>query len=64
MDINLQITADTAVVAAADLGITPTIKVGHPHSSNLTSTTTTRNSITTLVVIIRSKGRRETMITP
>ena len=63
MDINLQITVDTAVVAAA-LGITPTSKVGHPSSSNLTSTTAIHNSITTVVVIICNKVRRETTVTP
>ena len=64
MDINLQITVDTAVVAAAALGITPTSKVGHPSSSNLTSTTAIHNSITTVVVIICNKVRRETTVTP
>ena len=64
MDINLQITVDTAVVAAAALGITPTSKVGHPRSSNLTSTTAIHNSITMVVVIICNKVRRETTVTP
>ena len=64
MDINLQITVDTAVVAAAALGITPTSKVGHPSSSNLTSTTAIRNSIITVVVIMRNKVLRETMVMP
>ena len=65
MDINLRITVDIAVVvAAAALGITLTSKVGHPRSSNLTSTTAIRNSIITVVVIMRNKVLRETMVTP
>ena len=64
MDINLRITVDIAVVvAAAALGITLTSKVGHPRS-NLTSTTAIHNSITTVVVIICNKVRRETTVTP
>ena len=65
MDINLRITVDIAVVvAAAALGITLTSKVGHPRSSNLTSITAIRNSIITVVVIMRNKVLRETMVTP
>ena len=65
MDINLRITVDIAVVvAAAALGITLTSKVGHPRSSNLTSTTAIRNSIITVVVIMRNKVLRETMVMP